>query len=54
MQIVTPCRSASGMSAVRPRAQISSPSWSSCPSRLPEKQMMFGTPAAAANGMACW
>jgi hypothetical protein len=42
---------ADGISFLNPLAQFMSPSLSFCPSLFPEKQIRFGTPAAAAFGI---
>ncbi len=50
MHTVTPTRSAVGVIRLSPVTQFASPSASDIPSRLPEKTIMFGSPAAATSG----
>ena len=52
MQIVTPLSSACALTSLRNATQLSAPSASAMPFRLPENVMMLGTPLAAASSMA--
>ena len=51
MQIVTFLSSAKPTIFFKPMAQFSNPSSSDMPLRLPEKQITFGSPLAAANSI---